>query len=44
MNVTFAPSVTVWLAGCAVIEGGTLTVSVAAALVTEPATLLTTTV
>jgi hypothetical protein len=39
--------VTVWLAGCVVIEGGTaagFTVSVAAALVTAPAELLTTTV
>ena len=41
------PAVTVWLAGCAVIEGATgvaLTVSVAALLVTLPAVLLTTTV
>ena len=41
------PAVTVWLAGCAVIEGATgaaLTVSVAGLLVTLPAVLLTTTV
>ena len=39
------PVVTVWLAGCVVIEGATgaaLTVSVAALLVTLPAVLLTT--
>ncbi len=41
------PVVTVWLAGCVVIEGATraaLTVRVAALLVTLPAVLLTTTV
>jgi hypothetical protein len=45
LNETVWPAVTVWLAGCVVIEGGTLaafTVSVAAALVTVPAGLLTT--
>jgi len=46
-NVADCPAVTVWLAGCVVIEGGTtaaLTVSAAALLVTLPALLLTTTV
>ena len=46
-NVAVCPAVTVWLAGCVVIEGATgaaLTVSVAALLVTLPAELLTTTV
>jgi len=41
------PAVTVWLAGCAVIEGATgaaFTVRVAALLVALPAVLLTTTV
>ena len=41
------PAVTVWLAGCVVIEGATgaaLTVRVATLLVTLPAVLLTTTV
>ena len=41
------PEVTVWLAGCAVIEGATaaaLTVKVAALLVALPAVLLTATV
>ncbi len=41
------PAVTVWLAGCVVIDGATLpavTVSVAAALVTLPAVLLMATV
>jgi hypothetical protein len=41
------PAVTVWLAGCAVIEGATgaaLTVRVTALLVTVPAVLLITTV
>ena len=47
VNVAVCPTVTVWLAGCVVIEGATaaaLTVSVAALLVTLPAVLLTTTV
>ena len=35
---------TVWLAGWVVIDGGTLTVSVAALLVTLPAPLVTVTV
>jgi len=42
-----SPAVTVWLAGCVVIDGATapaLTVSIAARLVTLPAALLTTTV
>ena len=41
------PAVTLWLAGCMVIEGATgaaLTVRVAALLVTLPTVLLTTTV
>ena len=41
------PAVTVWLAGCAVIEGAdtaALTVNVAALLVTLPAVLFTTAV
>ena len=45
MKVTLAPAVTVWLAGWVVMAGATtagLTVSVAAALVAEPALLLTT--
>jgi hypothetical protein len=37
------PAVTVWLAGCVVIVGATLTVSTAPLLVTEPAALVTTT-
>src|SRR5260221_551025 len=47
VNVAVCPAVTVWLAGCVVIDGATaaaLTVSVAALLVTLPAELLTTTV
>src|SRR5260370_1018546 len=47
VNVAVCPAVTVWLAGCVVIVGATgagFTVSVAAALVTVPAPLLTTTV
>ena len=46
-NIAVWPAVTVWLAGCVVIDGGTeaaLTVSMAALLVTLPAALLTTTV
>src|SRR3989442_15230241 len=46
-NVADFPAVTVWLAGCVLIEGGTtaaLTVSAAALLVTLLALLLTTTV
>jgi hypothetical protein len=46
VNVPVCPEVTVWLAGCVVIVGATaeaFTVSVAAALVTVPAVLLTTT-
>jgi hypothetical protein len=46
-NVAVWPAVTVWLAGCTVIEGATaaaVTVRVAALLVTLPAELLTTTV
>jgi hypothetical protein len=46
LKVAVCPTVTVWLAGCAVIVGVTaaaFTVSVAAALVTVPALLLTTT-
>jgi hypothetical protein len=42
-NVAVCPAVTVWLAGCVVIEGGTLTVRVAALLVTLPTELVTTT-
>jgi hypothetical protein len=44
VNVAVCPAVTVWFAGCVVIEGGTVTaftVSVAATLVTLPAGLLT---
>jgi len=46
-NVAVWPTVTSWLAGCVVIEGGPaapVTVSVAALLVTLPAELLTITV
>ena len=43
-NVAVCPAVTVWLAGWAVMEGGTLTVREAALLVTEPAVLLIVTV
>ena len=46
VNVAVCPTVTVWFAGCTVIEGATapaLTVSVAALLVALPAVLLTTT-
>jgi len=46
VKVALCPAVTVSLAGCAVIEGGTaagLTVSVAVLLVTLPAELVTTT-
>jgi len=42
-KVAVCPAVTVWLAGCVVIAGGTLTVRVAALLVTLPTELLTTT-
>ena len=45
-KLAVCPAVTVWFAGCAVIDGVTaaaLTVSVAAPLVTLPAELLTTT-
>ena len=45
-NVALCPAVTVWLAGCVVIDGCTaaaVTVSTAALLVTLPAELLTTT-
>ncbi len=47
VNAAVCPAVTVWLAGCVVIEGATaaaLTVRVAALLVTLPAELLTITV
>ncbi len=47
VNAAVCPAVTVWLAGCVVIEGATaaaLTVRVAALLVMLPALLLTTTV
>jgi hypothetical protein len=47
VNVAVSPAVTVWLAGCVVIEGITaaaLTVRVAALLVMLPVLLLTTTV
>ena len=46
-NVAVWPAVTVWLAGCVVIDGATeavVTVSIAALLVALPAVLLTTTV
>jgi hypothetical protein len=46
-NVAVWPAVTVWLAGCVVIDGATevaLTVSIAALLVTLPTELLSTTV
>ena len=43
-NEAVWPAVTVWLTGCVVMEGGTLTVRVAALLVTVPTELLTTTV
>jgi hypothetical protein len=46
LNVAACPAVTVWFVGCVVIEGATaaaVTVNVAAALVTVPAGLLTTT-
>jgi hypothetical protein len=46
VNVAVCPAVTVWLAGGVVIVGATgagFTVSVAVALVTVPAVLLTTT-
>jgi hypothetical protein len=46
VNVAVCPAVTVWFAGCVVIIGATaaaFTVSVAAALVTVPAELVTTT-
>src|SRR5256886_7397992 len=46
LNVAVCPTVTVWLAGCVVIDGATaaaFTVSVAALLVTLPAESLTTT-
>ena len=44
MNVAVCPAVTVWLAGCVVMDGATgpaLTVSVAGLLVTLPVALLT---
>jgi hypothetical protein len=47
VNVAVCPAVTVWLAGCVVMDGATtvaLTVSVAALLVTLAAELLTVTV
>jgi hypothetical protein len=47
VNVAVCPAVTVWFAGCVEIAGATgagFTVSVAEALVTVPAELLTTTV
>jgi hypothetical protein len=44
VNVTEAPAFAVWLTGCVVIVGATLTVSTAPLLVTEPTVLLTTTV
>ena len=46
VKVAVWPALTVWLAGCAVIDGATgadVTVSVAALLVTLPAVLLTVT-
>jgi hypothetical protein len=46
-NVAVCPAVTVWLAGCVVIEGATgagFTVRVAALLVALPTELVTTTV
>jgi hypothetical protein len=46
LNVAICPAVTVWLAGCDVIEGataGALTVRVALLLVALPAELVTTT-
>ena len=46
VNVAVCPEVTVWFPGCVLIVGATapaFTVSVAAALVTVPAVLLTTT-
>ncbi len=43
MKVAVWPAVTVTLAGCVVIAGGTRTVSVALPLVTEPTELVTTT-
>src|SRR5260370_17227932 len=46
VKLAVCPAVTVWLAGCVVIVGATgaaFTVSVAAALVTVPAVLFTTT-
>ena len=42
-NETVCPMVTVWLNGCVVMLAGTFTVNVAPKLVTEPATLVTTT-
>jgi hypothetical protein len=42
--VTLTPGGTVWLCGCVGIQGGTLTVKVATALVTEPALFVTTAV
>ncbi len=46
-NIAVWPAVTVWLAGCVVIDGATeavVTVSMAALLVALPAALLTATV
>jgi hypothetical protein len=43
-NVAVCPAVRVWLAGWAVIDGGTLTVRVAGLLVIVPAVLLIVTV
>jgi hypothetical protein len=46
LNVAVCPAVTVWLAGCAVIDGATaaaFTVKVALLLVALPAELVTTT-
>ena len=42
-NETFCPATAVWLNGWVVMPAGTLTVNVAPELVTEPATLVTTT-
>ena len=44
VKVAVWPAVTVWLAGCVVMDGATFTVSVAALLVTLPALFVTVTV
>ena len=44
VNVAVWPAVTVWLAGCVVMDGATFTVSVAALLVTLPVLFVTVTV